>query len=92
MDVIRHEAVAKAVDAVLAGLAAQRVGVENPIRVGAEDGLAVVAALGDVMRYTDRHHPRLARHGLESPNLDVAGFGRVLAKFRFLARGRGFPV
>ncbi len=34
------------------------------IGVGAEDCLAVVAALGDVMRYADRHHPRMEGHGL----------------------------
>ena len=31
---------------------------EDPIGVGREDGLTEIAALRDVMRYADRHHPR----------------------------------
>ena len=34
----------------IAGLSAERVEAEEPIGAGAEDGDAVVAALGDVMR------------------------------------------
>lgn len=48
----------------IAGPAAERIEVEEPIGVGAKDGDAVGAALGDVMRYADRHHSRLARHGV----------------------------
>ena len=33
-----------------------------PIGVGSEYGNQVVAALGDVVRYVDRHDPRLAGH------------------------------
>ena len=36
--------------------------VAAPVFVGQEDVLAVVAAVGDVMRYVHRHHPRLAGH------------------------------
>jgi hypothetical protein len=35
---------------------------ELAVLVGQEDLLAVVAALGDVMRRADRHHPRCACH------------------------------
>jgi len=47
---------------VLITLASEEIEVEEPIGVGSEYGLAVVAALGDVMRYVDRHDPRLAGH------------------------------
>ena len=63
VDVVRHQAVAEDVEGVIACLAAERVEVEEPIGVGAEDGDAVVAALGDVMRCADRDNPRLAGHG-----------------------------
>ena len=64
VDVIRLEAVAEDAHAVLACLEPQGGEVQDPIGVGAENRLAIVAALGDVMRYADRHPPRLARHGL----------------------------
>ena len=51
MDVIRQAAVAEDAHAVLACLEPQGGEVQDPIGVGAENGLAVVAALGDVMRY-----------------------------------------
>ena len=60
--VVRHQAPAEDGEAVLIALAAQEVEVEMPIGVGSEYGLAVVAALGDVMRYVDRHDPRTAGH------------------------------
>ena len=63
VDVVRHQAVAEDVEGVIARLAAERLEVEEPIGVGAEDGDAVVAALGDVMRCADRDNPRLAGHG-----------------------------
>ena len=62
VDVVRHQAVAEDVEGVIARLAAERLEVEEPIGVGAKNGYAVVAALGDVMRYANRHHPRLAGH------------------------------
>jgi hypothetical protein len=43
-------------------LEAKTVEVEPPVFVEQEDLLAVVAALGDVMRDAVRHHPRLAGH------------------------------
>ena len=64
VDVVRHQAPAEDGEAVLIALAAQEVEVEKPIGVGSENGLAVVAALGDVVRYVDRHDPRLAGHKL----------------------------
>jgi len=60
--VVRHQAPAEDGEAVLIALAAQEVEVEMPISVGSEYGLAVVAALGDGMRYVDRHDPRSAGH------------------------------
>lgn len=62
VDVVGHQAPAEHVESVLAALEAKRVEVEEPIGVGEENGLAVVAALGDVVRYADRHHPRLPGH------------------------------
>ena len=38
--------------------------VEEPISVGRKDELTKIAALRDVMRYVDRHHPRLAGHAV----------------------------
>jgi len=62
VNVVLHQAPAEDGEAVLIALAAQEVEVEMPIGVSSEYGLAVVAALGDVMRYVDRRDPRSAGH------------------------------
>ena len=74
VNVVRHQAPAEDGEAVLIALAAQEVEVEMPIGVGSEYGLAVVAALGDVMRYVDRHDPRSAGHLLIDPAVRIACF------------------
>jgi len=59
----------------LVRLVAEEIEVEEPIGVGMEYGLAVVAALGDVVRYVDRHDPRLAGHFLDGTGVRLACIG-----------------
>ena len=50
VDMVGRQAVAEDAEGVLAALAVEGLEVEEAVGVGAEDGLAVVAALGDVVR------------------------------------------
>lgn len=63
MDVLRHQAVAQQRHAMLPALLPQSLDVESPIFVHQEDVLTIVAALCDVVRNADRHHP--AGRGIE---------------------------
>jgi len=62
MDVIVHPAPTEEVDGTGGELGSQEVLVAAPVFVGQEDLLAIIAAMGDVMRDVDRDHPRLAGH------------------------------
>jgi hypothetical protein len=60
--VIGHPTPAEQLDRAGLELVAKQILVAAPVFVGQEDVLAIVAAVGDVMRYADRHQPRLAGH------------------------------
>jgi hypothetical protein len=62
MNMIGQQAITQQPHAVATSLEAKAVEVEPPVFVEQEDLLAVVAALGDVMRDAVRHQPRLAGH------------------------------
>ena len=62
MDVVGHPAPAQQIGLAWAEMESQQMLVAAPVFVGQEDVLAIVAAVGDVMRCADRHHPRWAGH------------------------------
>jgi hypothetical protein len=62
MSMTGHQAITQQAHPVTTSLKAKTVEVEPPAFVEQEDFLAVVAALGDVMRDAVRHHPCLAGH------------------------------
>ena len=57
MDVVAHPTPAEQIDAAGREVKREQLLVAAPVFVGQEDVLAVVAAMGDGMRYADRHHP-----------------------------------
>ena len=62
MDVVRHPAPAEQLGLARLEMERKQLLVAAPVFVGQEDVLAVVAAVGDVMRHARRDHPRLAGH------------------------------
>jgi hypothetical protein len=64
VDVIRHPAPAEQIGLARTQMQSQEVLVAAPVFVGQEDILAIVAAVGDVMRHAGRHHPRWAGHAV----------------------------
>jgi hypothetical protein len=75
--VVGHQAIAQQAHAVTASLEAEAVKIKPPVFVEQEDFLAVVAALGDVMRNALRHHPRLAGHEVSASLPDKSSLSRL---------------
>jgi hypothetical protein len=65
VDVVRHPAPAEQLGLAGSEMESQELLVAAPVFVRQEDVLAVIAALGDVMRYANRHHSRWAGHQAE---------------------------
>ena len=76
MDVVGHPAPAEQFGLARREMESEQVLVAAPVFVGQEDVVAIVAAMGDVMRYVHRHHPRDAGHGCVS--------AATLARTRFV--------
>ena len=66
MDMVGHPTPAQQLGPTGGEVKQQELLVAAPVFVSQEDLLAVIAAMGDVMRHTRRHHPRLAGHWFDS--------------------------
>ena len=86
MDVVGHQAIAPHRDRLARAGLVQQIAVELVVRVGEEDALAAIAALGHVMRKSRNHEPADPRHGR------LPEFHRTSAKIAKLGQYAGVIV